>query len=320
MITSSLFLALALVQGHDMHDMPGMHHAAASSKGPDSLLAVVRQTASAFQDTAQARAAGYIPLSIGRVGDRTPFQGEHWLMMPRILRGDSTLTEPPFIMYAQVNGKLSLVGVAYSERIGHEEPTPHGLAGQEAEWHLHQSCLNVPGEGFVLADGVEDCRERGGQPTPKQIAMIHVWSGISSPDGIFAHDNPALPFVAVGLKPPPDSSYMDHDRSEQLRKFALALAETYDSRMPYARRIEMTAHDAAALDSLTAHRAAIAKLIPTLKRAETADDGMAYATAMRRAIAEWASMRATYGRLAQTPEIKKQLDRQYEMAMMGMMQ
>jgi hypothetical protein len=297
-----------------------MQHAAHAPVRSDSILAVVRQTTSLFKDTAQARVAGYQPLNLNRVGDRTPFQGEHWLMMRRIVTGDSTLTEPPFIMFAQVNGKLELVGVAYSERIGHDEPTPHGLAGQEAEWHLHQTCLNIPGEGFALADGVDDCRERGGQPTPRQIAMVHVWSGVMSPDGIFAHDNPALPFVAVGLRPPPDSTYQDHDRSRQLRKFALALAETYDSRMPYARRIEMTTRDSVSRDSLTARRAAIAQLIPVLKRAEAADDGMAYATAMRRAIGEWDAIRAIYGRLAQTPELRRQLDRQYDMAMMGMMQ
>ena len=312
---TSVMLALTLVQ-HDMHEM---HHTAKPVKG-DSILAVVRQTTATFADTAQARAAGYIPLQIRGIGDRTPFQGEHWLMMRRILTGDSTLTEPPFVMYANVGGKLQLVGVAYSERIGHEAPTPHGLAGQEAEWHLHQSCRNIPGEGFALADGVDDCLARGGTPSPMQIAMVHVWSGVMSPDGIFAHDNPALPFVAVGLKPPPDSAYADHDRSEQLRRFALALAETYDSRMPYARRIELTSTDQAAKDSLVARRGEIAKLIPVLKSAEAANDGLAYARAMRTAMAHWEAIRATYGRLAQTPELKRQLDRQYEMAMMGMMQ
>src|SRR5690348_11936497 len=137
MIGSSLLLVVALMQGHDMHEM---HHTAKPVKG-DSILAVVRQTTAALKDTAQARAVGYIPLQIRGVGDRTPFQGEHWLMMRRIISGDSTLTEPPFVMYARVNGTLELVGVAYSERIGHDEPTPHGLAGQDAEWHLHQSCV-----------------------------------------------------------------------------------------------------------------------------------------------------------------------------------
>jgi len=316
---SSLILAIALVQGHDMHDMHAVHEASTPVKG-DSILAVVRQTTALFADTARARAAGFIPLKIRGIGDRTPFQGEHWLMMRRILTGDSTLTQPPFVMYANVGGTLQLVGVAYAEQIGHEEPTPHGLAGQEAEWHLHQTCVRIPGEGFALAEGVDDCLARGGTPTPRPIALVHVWSGVRSPDGIFAHDNPDLPFVAVGLKAPPDSAYADHERSMQLRRFALALAETYDSRMPYARRIELATLDQAAKDSLVARRAEIAKLLPALKSAEAANDGLAYARAMRNALTLWDAIRATYGRLAQTPELKKQLDRPYDMAMMGMMQ
>jgi hypothetical protein len=218
-------------------------------------------------------------------------------------------------MYAQVGSGLALVGVAYSERIGHNDPAPQRFAGHDAPWHLHQSCFAVPGEGTTLADGVDDCLQRGGRPTPRQIAMVHVWSGEGSPDGLFAHDNPALPYVAVGLTPPTTAVWADHHEGPAARALALALGETYDARMGYARRVEALAAPGPLHDSLALHRSRIADQVKVLQTAQAGGDRDAWSGAAGRAIAAWEALRSVYRRMAPTSEIRTQLDRQYDEAL-----
>ena len=169
-------------------------------QGQDSIVARANAAIKPLTDSVALNRAGYVPLAFGPVRDLTPFQGQHWLSLPLIagmaMRNDPVdIDHPSFVMFLPVNGKLVPLGVAYTKRITAQSTAPTEFAGKPAMWHTHMFCRNVPGEGQVLSDGLEDCTDRGGQPTRNQIAMIHTWT-IPNPDGPYAHDNPALPFIA----------------------------------------------------------------------------------------------------------------------------
>jgi hypothetical protein len=288
---------------------------AAQGQVADSVARRAAAVAAAIPDTGAARAAGFARLGFGRVTDLSPFQGQHWVHRARLLSNTRGLDQPSFVMFVPVGEEWRRVGLAYSERIGHGDPTPSDLAGLSTPWHLHQLCLDVPGEGGALADGVDDCRARGGRPTPRQLAMVHAWTDVPNPEGPYAHDNVALPYLAAGLAHPTRDEMADSDRARRARALGLALGETYGARMPYARRVEHTSRLAALADSLEAHRAALRGLVPLLREAERAGDAARRAELGDRAIASWESLRALYESAAPTPEIRAQLARQHRAAL-----
>jgi hypothetical protein len=210
------------------------------------------------------------------------------------------IDNPQFLMYLPVNGTLTPVGVAYVKRIGGQMAAPTTFAGAPAMWHTHMFCRNVPGEGQVLADGLEDCTDRGGQPTRNQIAMIHTWT-IPNPDGPYAHDNPSLPFVAVGLKPPAKPNHDD-------RLFGIALGETYGAKLPEAHRIDHEAQTAGTVAVLQTHRAALKELVPQLVAAEKAGDKAKFDALRKKIISTYNALLSAYRALASSPQIKSRLD------------
>ncbi len=289
----------------------------APTTAADSVVARVHSLTRALTDTAVAFDSGFRPLRVRRVRmleDLSPFQGQHWIHRRRVLDPEYRLDEPGFAMYVPIDGTWQLVGVAYSQRLAEGELVPEGLGGVAAGWHLHQGCFDVPGEGVTLADGADDCRARGGTPTPRQTAMVHVWTDVPSPEGPFAHDNPALPYLAVGLTPPGSTDWADAAFRTRARALALALGETYGARMGYARRVEFTDGGPYAAP-LETHREAIRALIPALKEAQAEDDRAAFDELTARAIAEWEELRRLYEAMAPTPEVRAQVERQHREAL-----
>jgi hypothetical protein len=191
------------------------------------------------------------------------------------------------------------VGVAYTIRIGQQMRPPTTFGGMPAMWHTHMFCRNVSGEGQVLADGLEDCTDRGGQPTRNQIAMIHTWT-IPNPDGPFAHDNPALPFVAVGLKPPAKPNRDD-------RLFGVALGETYGAMLPEGHRIDHEARATGTIEVLNAQRSALRALVPQLVDAEKAGDQAKFDALRKKAISTYNTLFSAYTGLASSPQIASRL-------------
>ena len=210
------------------------------------------------------------------------------------------IDSPTFLMLLPVNGRLTPVGVAYTVRIGGQMQPPTSLGGLPAMWHTHMFCRNVPGEGQVLADGLEDCTDRGGMPTRNQIAMVHTWT-IPNPDGPFAHDNPALPFIAVGLKPPPHPTRDD-------RLFGLALGETYGAKLPEAHRIDHEAQAAGTLEVLGTQRGALRDLVPQLLQAEKSGDKAKFDALRKKTISTYNALLSAYRALSSSPQIKSRLD------------
>jgi hypothetical protein len=270
-------------------------------QGTDSIVARAKEAIRPLTNPVALANAGYIPLAFGPVRDNTPFQGQHWLAPLAIVANQPVdLLHPTFVMYLPLGDSLVPVGVAYSRRVSQATPPPTELAGTHAEWHEHVFCRDVPGEGRVLADGVDDCRDRGGQPTPQQIAMVHTWT-VPNPDGPYAHDNPSLPYVATGLKPPAHPTRDD-------RLFGVALGETYGAKLPAAHRIDREATRAGTAVGLAPHRSALRSLVPQLVAAEKSGDKAKFDALRKSAVESWNDLLAEYRKLAPTAEIRKRLD------------
>jgi hypothetical protein len=277
----------------------------------DTVLAAARRAVALLNDTTAARAAGYRPITEIGIPDKVPFQGEHWSLPIRNTTGVVPLDRPAFLMFGPVNGVQRRIGVAYSTRLLLEEPPPDGLGGDPAaKWHDHFWCDSVPARpaGFVV-NQPGPCTSQGGVVNPRRAVMVHVWTDVGSPEGVYGHDNPALPFVALGLTPPTPHDYHDAEKARAARKLAWALGEVYDARLPLTRRIERENRNPALADSLQQRRKVLSALIPTLKRAE--GDRSTYERVAAQVLAEWEAMLGIYERMA-SPELRPRVKRRHE--------
>lgn len=280
--------------------------AANMQQAPDSVVAYAKQALAPLTDSITLHKAGYFAIGFGgAVKDLSPFQGQHWLAVKAFLTNQPlSLDKPTFTMYLPVHDSLVPVGVAYTKRVAANTPSPTDIGGTPAEWHVHVICRGIPGEGQVIADGVEDCLARGGDPGPNQITMVHAWT-VTNPDGAYAHDNPALPFIATGLKPP--SHFM---RDERL--FAIAIGESYGARLLTAGYIERYTATAGRANSIAANRAAMRGLVSDLVAAERKGDTKQYDAVRQKVLAMWATMVDEYHTLAPTPQIRSRFDVELE--------
>ena len=285
-----------------------------SDPATDSIVARAKEALGATNSAASLRARGYNAIGFGGgIRDLSPFQGQHWISLPRFIDDRVVqLAQPQFLMFLPVADSLVSIGVAYTQRVQVDAALPTSLAGVTSEWHVHMFCRQVPGEGNVLSDGVDDCRERGGIAAPNKIAMIHTWT-IPNPDGPYAHDNPALPFVATGLKAPSEASRDD-------RAFAVALGESYGARLFVAHRIIRDARRdstvyGAGLVTLEKLRTEIQALVPQLRDAERAGDAKKFAALRKQSLDIYGTMANEYRALARTSEIKARFDLELERAL-----
>ena len=100
--------------------------------------------------------------------------------------------------YATIEGRLTLVGVAYAILVRNGAP-PSSVPVPRDAWHFHQG--SVEEESFL--------RSHAGMghdaPGPK-IAVLHAWIWLENPDGVLAPDNWALPYARMGYRAPPQPS------------------------------------------------------------------------------------------------------------------
>jgi hypothetical protein len=139
--------------------------------------------------------------------------------------------------------------------------------------------------------------------------MVHLWTDVNNPEGVYGHDNPALPFVALGLTPPTAHDLHEVEKARVVRKLAWALGESYDARLPLTRRIERENRNPALADSLQQRRTALAALIPKLKRTE--GNRAAYQRVAAQVVTEWEAMLGIYERMA-SPELRPRVRRRHE--------
>jgi len=169
--------------------------AGAAAQGPTSgaalagFVAQARAGTARYRDPEIARAAGYRP-----VGPDFPGMGRHWVHPALILRDSLEPAEPPILEYAEISGRLTLVGVAYA-RLLRDGPPPPELPVPVTAWHFHQG--TVEEESFLRSHA--NVAHVG--PGPK-IAVLHAWIWLDNPDGVLATDNWALPYMRLGYRAP----------------------------------------------------------------------------------------------------------------------
>jgi hypothetical protein len=208
----------------------------------EAQIARARQAAAQLDTPEKARAAGYRP----RFGD-VPLQGEHWSNPALVLAGTFDIDHPPILMFAPIQGKQQLLGVAYAYEVKADAPIPDGFDGA-AQWHEHPA-LALPG---------------------KKLVMTHVWF-IDSPNGVFAHDNPTLAFLERGIGYPPPG-WLD---AASMRKLALTLQLAHNRAPGTSRAINGPRSDSL-VTVLMLERAQVDSMLPSLESARKADNRAAY--------------------------------------------
>lgn len=291
-MTKGLLLSLMLLvpatlvaQSHDdmagmpMHDQSAQPLSAAARKEIDS---VARQAAP-LATTAAAASAGFHPV-FGWI----PTMGEHWVDRALMTR-DKQLdrSAPANLMFSKIDGRDSLVGVAYAYFAPLADSTPPRLFDGAPAWHEHPN-LAPPGE---------------------RLLMLHVWF-VPSPDGAFAGTNPNLPFWAAGLSAP-DSARMRNDSAfnGRVRRASLALAEVTDTSSIFPnleRRPDLQ-------PVLAAHRDSIRAIVAELRVAEKTHDTARWDGALDRAAAQWDAIYDAYLASARTPQGRQHMERFIDM-------
>ena len=276
--------------------------AATLQQAPDSIISRAQSAITSLADSAMLHKAGYFAIGFGGAAkDLSPFQGQHWVQVRRFLQNQPVVIDTPSIMiYLPLRDTLIPIGVAYLKRVVANTPSPTEIGGVPADWHVHIFCRGIPGQGQVLADGVQDCLERGGDPAPNQITMVHAWT-VQNPDGPYAHDNPALPFLATGLKPP-----ARFGRDERL--LSIAIGESYGARLITAALIERYTATAGTPTKLAEHRATMRARVDELLAAERKGDAKGYDAARKKVLATWAIIVNEYHTVAPTPPLAERLD------------
>lgn len=140
--------------------------------------------------------------------------GEHW-HLPELLRAPRCeLERPAFLQYLVIDGQRQLIGTGYVCDAGSRPPEWFDGA---AVWHEHGPALcrweraaTIDAQPFAeaLPNALEPrswqalCEDFSGEPLERRIVMLHTWNWIPAPDGPFAHENRAIPFLRAGLRVP----------------------------------------------------------------------------------------------------------------------
>jgi hypothetical protein len=194
LVLLAMLPAPILAQEH-MHDT---HASARDSAALRAQIGAVRAATERYRDHANAVKDGF-----RRFGQESPLMGEHWYR--RDLAGASLdLRRPSTLQYANIGGRKVLVGVAYSVYRRPGEPLPEGFAGAEDHWHTHdvaRLASAATADRPVLHWLVQRRIEKGkvGPGGRNLLTMVHAWVWLDNPDGIFAQEQRALPYLRAGL-------------------------------------------------------------------------------------------------------------------------
>lgn len=168
------------------------------------LLIRARAPIEQFHDRKVAIASGY-----RRLGMDFPSMGEHWVNPGIILAGRFDISRPAMLSYATIVGEPVLIGLVYAVALapGEEPPVVPGASGM---WHEHNG--TVDDESMLPEhrsnDHAHSSAHGHGHDTmpmsiaPTRLAVLHAWTGIANPAGIFAAENWAIPFARLGLATP----------------------------------------------------------------------------------------------------------------------
>lgn len=156
----------------------------------------VRRATARYQEQAAAITDGY-----RRIGPDFPSMGEHWISIPLIVSGTVDPDHPPILEYATLEGRPTLVGVAYTQLLRSGLPAAP-LPALPADWHYHAGTVDE--ESFILGHAGHAGRAHAGAGAEgPRIAVLHAWVWVDNPAGLFATDNWALAYLRLGLPVPP---------------------------------------------------------------------------------------------------------------------
>ena len=254
------------------------HGAPAVSAVAQRQIQEVENASRAYDTPERAKAAGF-EAALGWV----PMMGTHWVHGPRMLEGrraNVSLASPSQLMFSPVNGKETLVGIAYAYYAPVADPPPPAIFDGAPAWHDHPD-LAPPGTN---------------------MQMLHVWF-VPSPDGPFAGMNPFLPYWAAGVTPPDVERLRDPAVSQRIRAAALALAEIVEP----AGLFPVLARRPAVKPVLDEKRAAIRALVPELEAARKANDTARWDAHIGALVDHWAVMRDAYLASALDPTVKARI-------------
>jgi hypothetical protein len=196
LLAATMPVAAAAQHSHG-HDGAQAPKAAAPKSATAELRAqieAVRGATERYRDHAAAVRDGY-----KLFGAEGPLVGEHWYH-PDLTKRPFDVSRPSTLQYATVGGRKVLVGVAYTVYHRPDEPVPEGFAGAEDRWHTHDVAKLA--RAFVadrpLLRWVVDRRLARGDGRTR-LSMVHAWVWSDNPDGVFADEHRALPYLRAGL-------------------------------------------------------------------------------------------------------------------------
>lgn len=162
-------------------------------------LEQVREATARYRDHAAAVADGF-----KLFGGESSLMGEHWYHPDRV-KQPLDLERPSTLQYATIDGRRVLVGVAYTVYRGPDDPMPDGFAGDADAWHVHDLAKighamteDRPFLRFIVNRGIERGRIGAGDGRT-HLTMVHAWPWLENPDGPFAQQHRALPYLRAGL-------------------------------------------------------------------------------------------------------------------------
>jgi hypothetical protein len=136
--------------------------------------------------------------------------GERWFLRLRPRQqARLDLRRPSALYYALVNGERVLAGVEYEVLLHSRDPVPEGFVGPGDRWRVEERF--GPRRGLPLNPAMRDAiaQERRGRSSwgnaYGQIARLRAWLWLPNPDGVFAEQHRALPYLQAGLP----ASYVD---------------------------------------------------------------------------------------------------------------
>src|SRR5205823_815673 len=156
-----------------------------------SRLPAQNMSAAAFLERARAATGKYQDRAVAildgyrQIGGDFPAMGEHWINVGLLYDGKIEPEHPEFLTYAVINGEPRLLGLAYALPLLSGESVPDWPAGIEA-WHDHFRTI----EDETLFPQHHSFGAAGDAP---RLAMLHVWTWLANPAGIWAPDNWAIP-------------------------------------------------------------------------------------------------------------------------------
>jgi hypothetical protein len=191
-------LRTRLLRKHNQSALEIAHHhadPAPRATAADDVIEFVntaREATARYRDRSAAIADGF-----RRLGPDFPGMGEHWIHPGRMVDGVIDAARPQALSYAMIDGRPHLLGAIYATPLGPGDAPPDAGPGA-GHWHDHTGSID---EESVLLNHTPSAASA---TSDVRLAMLHAWVWLDNPDGTFAADNWSVPFVRLGLEPPPE--------------------------------------------------------------------------------------------------------------------